>query len=83
MKSMIRKTTFREIRGSFGRYAAIMSIIALGVGFFSGLKVTKQAMWETTNQYLEKLNLFDYRLVSTLGLAEEDVDAVRDLEGVE
>lgn len=83
MKSMMRRTTFREIRQSFGRYAAIMSIIALGVGFFSGLKVTKQAMWETTNEYLKELNLFDYHLVSTLGLTDEDVEDVRGVQGVE
>lgn len=36
MKSMMRRTTFREIKNSFGRFAAILAIIALGVGFFSG-----------------------------------------------
>ena len=36
---MMRRTTFREIKNTFGRFAAIMAIIALGVGFFSGLKI--------------------------------------------
>ena len=44
MKSMMRRTTFREIKNTFGRFAAIMAIIALGVGFFSGLKMTKPDM---------------------------------------
>ena len=44
MKSTIFKTTVREIRESLGRYMAILAIVALGVGFFTGLKVTKPAM---------------------------------------
>ena len=47
MKSMMRRTTFREIKNTFGRFAAIMAIIALGVGFFSGLKMTKPDMMNT------------------------------------
>ena len=35
---MLRKSTFREIRTSLARYLAIFAIVALGVGFFSGLK---------------------------------------------
>ena len=34
MKSMMKKTTLREIRESLGRYLAIMAIVALGVGLF-------------------------------------------------
>ena len=49
---MLKKTTFREIRASLGRYIAILAIVALGVGFFSGLKVTRQAMIETASDYL-------------------------------
>lgn len=83
MKSMMRKTTLREIKSSLGRFMAILAIIALGVGFFSGLRVTKTAMVDTTNTYLHELNLFDYRLISTLGLEEQDVEALGALEGVE
>lgn len=82
MKSMMRKTTLREIRQSFGRYSAILAIVALGVGFFSGLKVTKDAMMVSTDEYLQKHQLFDYRLLSTLGFEEEDVEALSQKEDV-
>lgn len=52
MKSMMRRTTFREIKNTFGRFAAIMAIIALGVGFFSGLKMTKPDMVNTVSDFL-------------------------------
>ena len=49
---MMRRTTFREIKNSFGRFAAILAIIALGVGFFSGLKMTKPALVKTITDFL-------------------------------
>ena len=47
MKNVMFKSTLREIKGSFGRWAAIFAIIALGVGFFCGLKVCKSAFLQT------------------------------------
>lgn len=82
MKSMMGRTTRREITGSFGRYMAIMAIIALGVGLFAGLKVTKPTMVQITNEYVTEHQLYDYRLISTFGLEEEDVDAFAALDGV-
>lgn len=76
MKSMMRKTTLREIRQSLGRYIAILSIVALGVGFFAGLKVTKAVMVVSADDYLREAQFFDYRLLSTLGFEKEDVDAL-------
>ena len=72
MKSMMKRTTLREVRQSFGRYVAILAIIALGVGFYAGLTVTKSAMVRTTDQYLKEQEFFDYRLLSTLGFEKED-----------
>lgn len=75
MKSMMRRTTFREIKNTFGRFAAIMAIIALGVGFFSGLKMTKPDMVNTVSNFLDEENFYDLHLLSTLGYTDEDVDA--------
>ena len=80
---MLKKSTFREIRSSLGRYIAILAIVALGVGFFSGLKVTKEAMVTTTDSYLADHKLYDYRLVSTLGFEDEDVRQLSKLEDAE
>lgn len=82
MRSMMGKTTLREIRQSLGRYLAIFAIVALGVGFFAGLKITKTVMVESADAYLEENQLYDYRLLSTLGFEEEDVEAFRTKEDV-
>ena len=79
---MLQRNTIREIKNSLGRYIAILAIIALGVGFFSGLKVTKTAMIDTADDYISKSNLFDYKLISTLGFDSEAVISFKHLDGV-
>jgi len=83
MKSMMKRTTMREIKSSFGRFFAILAIVSLGVGFFSGLKITKPAMVNTINEFLKEKNFFDLHLISTLGFVEEDVAAFSQEEQVE
>ncbi len=79
---MLKKSTFREIKYSLGRYLAILSIVALGVGFFAGLKVTREAMVTTTADYINQQNLFDFQLISTLGFQQEDVNSLAKEDGV-
>lgn len=82
MVKTLLKTALREIRQSLGRYLAILAIIALGVGFFSGLRLCQPAMMATGIDYVDQYKLFDFQLLSTLGYTEEDVASFGDLEGV-
>ena len=70
----------REISGSLGRYLALFAIVALGVGFFSGLKICKPRMLETGIQYLENQNFYDFKAVSEIGLGEKEVEAFRNAD---
>lgn len=79
---MLRRSTLREIRQSLGRYLAILAIVALGVGFFSGLKVTRTDMVSTANSYLQSHKFYDYKLVSTLGFDDKSVAAAEKSSGV-
>lgn len=83
MKSSMKKTTHREIRASFGRYFAILAIVALGVGFFVGLMVTTPAMVKTGGDYMNRLELYDMRLVSTLGFEKDAAELFDGKEGIE
>lgn len=77
MSNGMIKTTIREIRGSFGRYMAIMAIVMLGVGLFTGLKATTPAMIVTENDYLQEQDFFDFRLLSTMGFDPDSVDELK------
>ncbi len=78
-----RKNNRREIKKSFERYLAIIVIITLGVGFFAGLRITKDAMTTTLNSYVTTYKLHDFQLISTLGLVDEDVTYFAGLPEVE
>lgn len=54
-----------------------MAIIALGVGFFAGLKVTKPGMVQTGNTYMRDYSLYDFRLLSTYGFDDAEVEKLR------
>ena len=83
MKKALLKDTLREIKGSLGRFISIFAIIALGCGFFSGVKSTMPDMVETAEQYFRDQSLMDLKLMSSIGVKSEDVAAVRAAENVE
>ncbi len=60
-----------------------MAIITLGVGFFAGIKATAPSMYQLAETYYREKRLMDFRLVSTVGFAEEDIQAVAETEGVQ
>lgn len=82
-KKSLWKDIFKDIKGSLGRFIAIISIIALGVAFFTGLKIAPEDMKLTADKYYDDYNFMDIRILSTLGITEDDVDAVEKIEGVE
>ena len=83
MKLALRKITYREIWRSRGRFLAIMLIVMLGAGFLAGLKVTRTAMIKTLDDYNSENKFFDFEVISTLGLTDDDVSAFAALSGVE
>ena len=82
MNESIIKLTKREISSSLGRYLAIFAIIALGAGLFVGLRLSRPDFLETYNNYTHETNFYDFRLVSTLGLTDDDLAEVKKLDGV-
>lgn len=80
--SAIWKDTFREIRRSITRFLAILVIILLGVGFYVGISATSPNMINTADQYFTEQNLMDFRVLSTFGLTDEDIEELEAVEGV-
>ena len=79
----IFKLTFRSIKSFIGRYMALLLIVTLSVGFFAGLKITKDAMANTADIYFSEQSLYDYRLISTLGFTDSEKDELSELSFVE
>ncbi len=82
MNNSTVKLCIREIKGSLSRYLAIFAIIALGAGLFIGLRMSRTDFLESFTNYAAEYNFYDIRLISTLGLTDDDVAAVKDIDGV-
>lgn len=72
----------RTIRHTFSRFISLVVIVALGTGFFVGIKSAGPSMEETAKEYFESNNLMDIRVQSTIGLTETDLNAIKNVEGV-
>nr|WP_254360279.1 FtsX-like permease family protein [Eggerthella lenta] len=62
---------------------AIAAIVALGTGFYAGLRMTAPDMKLAADEYFDGTSLMDIRVLSTLGLTDDDIAALRHVEGVE
>ena len=82
MKAALLKNTFREIKNTKARFISILMIVALGVGFFVGVKATSPSMKQMAVDYYNETNLMDFRLVSTVGFDKYDIKAVKETDGV-
>lgn len=71
------------MKGTFSRFIAIAAIVALGTGLLAGLMATPINMRAAGDTYLDESNLYDLRIVSELGLTDDDADAIRAVEGVD
>lgn len=76
------KDVLRAITHSWSRFLALFVIVALGAGFYSGLRTTAPNMRATADAYYDDTRFFDVRLVSTFGFTDDDVEAIRATEGV-
>ena len=71
------------MNGSMSRVISLFGIVLLGVMMLTGLVSIAPDMRSAAQRYYVQQNVFDLRVLSTLGLSEQDIDAIRATEGVE
>ena len=82
-KKALIKEFFMEIRKTKTRFLSIFVIVVLGVAFFAGIRATAPDMNLTADSFYDNTNLMDIRILGTLGITQEDLDAVSKIKGVE
>lgn len=82
-KKALAKDFRMEIRKSLNRFLSIFFIVALGVAFFAGVRATEPDMRYSGDEYFDERNMMDLKVMSTLGLTDDDMDAILAVEGVE
>lgn len=83
MKKALHKDFWMEIKKTKARFISIFCIVSLGVAFFSGIQASSPDMRLSGDAYYTENKMMDLKVVGTLGLTENDVDALKKIEGVE
>lgn len=81
-KKALIKDFYIEIAKTKGRFISLFFIVALGVAFFAGIRSTQPDMKLSADQTYDESNLMDIKVISTLGLTDNDISAIRDVTGV-
>lgn len=81
-KKALRKDFYMEIRRSTGRFMSIFFIVAIGCAFFSGIRASEPDMRYSGDAYFDGRNMMDIQVISTMGLTDEDLQAIEDVDGV-
>lgn len=83
MNKSYKKLLKRSVYKTKARFFSILAIVTVGVGFLSGLLATTPDMQYTVDKYYDDYSMFDVYVKGTLGMTDDDVKAIADLEGVE
>ena len=67
MRKAVFKDFIRNIKGSLGRFFAIMAIVAIGVAFFAGVTASSGDMKHSSDSYYDEYNMNDIRILSSIG----------------
>ena len=83
MKKSLIKNIFKEIIKTRRRFISIMIMAFLGVGFFAGLTASSPDMLDSLDSYTDNNNMYDINIISTLGLTDADITAIKNIDEVE
>lgn len=83
MKKSLIKNNFKEIIKTRRRFLSIMVMAFLGVGFFAGLTASSPDMLDSLDSYTDNNNLYDIKVISTLGLTDSDITTIKNIDEVE
>lgn len=76
-KNRIITLSLREIRKSFKRFFSLVVLSLLGVSFFVGLSSASKSFKLSANKYIRDNNGYDLKVVSSLGLDDNDLENIR------
>lgn len=83
MKKALFKDSIKEIKNTYKRFLSILLMAFLGVGFFAGMKAASPDMVNTIDKYDDDNQVYDIQVLSTLGVTNEDITAIQNLENID
>lgn len=83
MKKALIKNSLKAITKNKKRFLSMFFMALLGVGFFAGLTAASPDMEDTLDKYLDDTQNYDIKILATLGITDEDIQKVNDIEEIE
>lgn len=83
MKKTYWKFLKRSVWRTKARFLSILGIVAIGVGFLGGLMASTPDMQLTVDRYYDENQVHDIDIKGPMGITEEDIAALSQMEGVE
>ena len=79
---MLLKNSLKKIKKSFGRYLSLVLIIFIGVGFYTGIIESIPNIKRVQTNFYNEKNTMDIKVLSTLGLNDEDIKAIKKVDDI-
>lgn len=83
MGKTYNREIWRSIAKSKKRFISILAITALGVTVLTGIYAACQDLYYSADRFFDEQKLFDIRVLSTLGLTQDDLEALKNVSGIE
>ena len=83
MKKSLIKNNLKEISKTRRRFISILIMAFLGVGFYAGLTASSPDMLDSLDSYTDNNKMYDINVISTLGLTDDDVNAIKQIDGID
>ena len=83
MKTMLFKHIFMKIRQNYKRFLSLLFMALLGIGFYAGIEACSPDMLKTLDKFYDDNNVYDISIFSNLGLDDNDIDRLSNIDGVD
>ena len=83
VKNRIKTNNSRTIKKTLPRFLSLIIMSLLGVMVFTGLQSTSPDMLHTLDNYYDKQNVYDIKIISSMGLVEEDLTVLKNVQEIQ
>lgn len=78
----LRKDFYVQLKKTVNRFISLFLIVTLGVAFYTGIRSSEPDMRVSADKIYDDGNMMDIRIVSELGVTDDDVDAILNMESI-
>lgn len=82
MKNKILEHSLRKIKNNYKRFLSLLCMAFLGVGFYSSIQITSPEILKTLDNYYDNQNIYDIKIASSLGLADNDIKELEKIKSI-